>query len=119
MNGGDGCGSGRGYRGLLVLLLAASIILPAAAATTESIISVGTEGSDQWFPVVSGDRIAWVDYRGGTGEIYLYDILTGEEQRISPEGAMCEGPDIAGDRILWRVYNESTGGYDLDRKSVV
>ena len=114
MNGGDGCGSGRGYRGLLVLLLAASIILPAAAATTESIISVGTEGSDQWFPVVSGDRIAWVDYRGGTGEIYLYDILTGEEQRISPEGAMCEGPDIAGDRILWRVYNESTGGYDLD-----
>ena len=99
---------------LLLALLAASIILPAAAATAESVISVGTPDSDQWYPVVSGDRIAWLDYRGGTGEIYLYDILTGEEQRVSAAGAMCESPDLSGDRMVWRVWNDSYGGYDLD-----
>ncbi|MDD1634508.1 MAG: PKD domain-containing protein, partial [Methanomicrobiales archaeon] len=99
---------------LLLALLAAFLIPTALAGTAESIITVGTPDSDQWYPVVSGDRIAWVDYRGGTGEIYLYGILTGEEQRVSPEGAMCEGPALSGERMLWRVWNDSYGGYDLD-----
>jgi beta propeller repeat protein len=107
--------TGRWIRILLVLaLLAASIPVLVAAATTESIISVGSEDSDQWYPVISGDRITWLDTRGGTGEIYLYDILTGVEQRVSAAGAMCETPDISGDHMVWRVWNESYGGYDLD-----
>ncbi|MDD1654263.1 MAG: PKD domain-containing protein [Methanomicrobiales archaeon] len=99
---------------LLVAFLAACLITPVLAGTTESIISVGTPDSDQLVPVISGDRLAWVDYRGGTGEIYLYHILTGEEQQVSPEGDMCDSPDISGDWMVWRVYNESSGGYDLD-----
>ena len=107
--------TGRWIRILLVLaLLAASIPSLVAAATTESIISVGTEDSDQWYPVISGDRITWLDTRGGTGEIYLYDILTGIEQRVSAAGAMCESPDLSGDHMVWRVWNDSYGGYDLD-----
>ncbi len=55
-------------------------------------------------PDVSGDRIVWDDYRNGNSDIYMYDISTEIETRITTNTANQYGPAISGDRIAWMDY---------------
>lgn len=54
-------------------------------------------------PAISGDRIAWLDFRRSfDGDIYMYDLVTQMERPIAVEpGTHRFDPAISGDRIIW------------------
>jgi len=64
-------------------------------------------------PVISGNRIAWYDYRNGRWDIYLYDLSTKTERRITTSAAILDHNSliISVDKILWKDYRN--GYYDI------
>jgi beta propeller repeat protein len=98
---------------LLILLcfLHLPLFLPPAHAGTETLITVNTTGSDQQAPSVSGDWILWEDARAGSWDIYGYNLITGEERRITPPGAIAHDPAQSGDNVVWQDYRN--GQYDI------
>ncbi len=67
-------------------------------------------------PVIYSDRIVWQGSRnsgftGGRGDVYMYNLSTEKESRISYSGQSSSGspPAIYGDRIVWQ--NHHNGNY--------
>jgi beta propeller repeat protein len=54
-----------------------------SAQGTETLITTGTSDSAQTVPAIAGTRIVWRDGRNEDPEIYMYDISTGTETRIT------------------------------------
>ncbi len=111
---------------LLVSVLSGGLLfLPVIvlAAPTESLIS--TNISSATVPAISGDYIVWQDNRNGNDDIYLYNIITGEESRITTDLENQWNPKIYRDIIVWQdfrsgfgtpsiyAYNITTGGPEL------
>ncbi|HUU76572.1 MAG TPA: PKD domain-containing protein [Methanoregulaceae archaeon] len=87
-----------------------------SATGIESILSVATWESSEDYPAIYEDSVVWSDYRSGYTEIYLYNLTSGEEYRLSHSEMGAERPDIWGDRIVWqdwRNYNYDIYMYDL------
>lgn len=87
---------------------------------TVSIITVTSRGTDQDSAAIWEDRIVWVDRRNYEeddgvyqSDIYLYDIPTGVETRITTTPYDEVEPDIWGDLIVWQVY-----GWDDDSSEI-
>ncbi len=92
------------------VLLVVLIISPVVAGT-ESLITINTTDSDQQAPSIYGDWITWEDTRDGSWDIYVYNIVTGEEKRITPSGAIAHDPAQSNDNIVWQDYRN--GNYDI------
>lgn len=63
------------------------------------------------------NRIVWGDYRNaGTtkGDVYLYDMVTGAEQRITTNPATNYFPAIHGNLIAYRDFRNDTGSGNDD-----
>ena len=92
------------HRSLYVAWIIAATLTVAASGV---VIGAGVpapvtaDGSGQGLAAVDGDRIVWVDERHGGSDLYLYDIPTATETRITNGTAVGLWPDIAGDRIVW------------------
>ena len=89
----------------------------ASADTAESVLPTITEtrittsgsASD---PDIYNDIIAWVDYRNGNSDVYMYNISTKEEIKIPTNGsANC--PCIYGDKIVWEDDSHMRPSWDL------
>ncbi|AKB53318.1 Chitin binding protein [Methanosarcina barkeri MS] len=89
----------------------------ASADTAESVLPTITEtrittsgsASD---PDIYNDIIAWVDYRNGNNDVYMYNISTKEEIKIPTNGsANC--PCIYGDKIVWEDDSHMLPSWDL------
>jgi len=81
---------------------------------------------------ISGNYVVWTDMRHAdmsvassagsdsvyNNEIYLYDLNTGEERRITTSSQNDQVPEIDGSRIVWLRKTSNQGGdvfmYDLD-----
>lgn len=51
---------------------------------------------------ISGDRIVWVDDRGGAQKVFLFDLSAGDEIQVSPYFGVADGrPRIDGRRVVW------------------
>jgi hypothetical protein len=74
------------------------------SAETECVWEVTLLGG-RWPAAISGDRIVWQEAtvvdRTVYTDIYLYDLATQTELRITETGTAC-CPSISGDRIVWR-----------------
>ncbi|HHV25128.1 MAG TPA: cell surface protein, partial [Methanosarcina sp.] len=89
----------------LVLLLVSSI---ASAATAESVspmiteTKITTSGSAR-YPAIYGDKIVWEDRRNEyeNPNIYMYDLSTKKETKITTNESLPEFPAIYGDKIVW------------------
>jgi beta propeller repeat protein len=87
----------------------AFMILPAAG--TESLITINTSGSAQAIPAISGDWIVWADTRNGNSDIYAYNLLSGNELRLTPSNADANNPAISGNLVVWQDHR--SGNYDI------
>ena len=52
--------------------------------------------------MVSGNVVAWEDSRHGNRDIYMKDLETGVETRVSSSAADETNPDIDGGRIVYQ-----------------
>lgn len=66
--------------------------------------------SDQFYPDIFEDRIVWVDERNCMSDVYMSNLSTGNETRVSRSGLAGINPVIYGDRIVWQDWltNQST-----------
>jgi len=79
--------------------------------------------ADQLDPDIEGGRVVWQDWRDvGPGEIYFYDLETGEQRRITISTLGQYHPVISGHWIVWQDNRDSQVdiyGYDLLRNREV
>lgn len=53
------------------------------------------------FPDIYGNKIVWEEVRMRNQDVYMYDLSTGEETRITHDPASQKEAAICGDRIVW------------------
>lgn len=101
---------------LFLLVIVSTWITGIVLAGTETLITTNTSGSNQIYPAISGDWIVWADDRNDDGsgytDIYAYNVVTGTEKRITPEGSIANHPSISDNYV---VYDDgrNTNDYDI------
>jgi beta propeller repeat protein len=85
----------------LLVLLILYIPFSVTALGTETLITTGTLDSNQANPSTWGNYIVWEDHQGGNSTIVLYNVTSGEEQRISSPSVHAYSPKIQGDNVVW------------------
>ncbi len=107
---------------ILLLILFSSTV---SAATAQSASPTVTEtritthrAADR--PEIYGNTIVWQDNRSGNLDIYMYDLSTHKEKRITTDKSDQWGPDIYGNRVVWldmrksgSVPDDGFGGFDV------
>src|SRR3989344_6081919 len=78
---------------------------------------IATNYNGQVWPAIYGDKIVWVDAGGveenyDLYEIYMYDLSTNQERRITTDSYGQFFPSIYGDKIVW--FDDKSGD-DLNR----
>jgi beta propeller repeat protein len=88
---------------------------PVAQVLGSSEFPVCTASGDQDAPAIYGDIVVWQDRRGTDGDIYGYDLSTGQEFTVCTASGSQVNPAIYGDIVVWQ--DERSGlaiyGYDL------
>ena len=86
------------------------------AGCTEKRIT--TNNAKQQYPAIYGDKIVWLDFRNGKWDIYMYNLKTNTEKRITTttSGSVSNIPAINGDKIVWegRMSNKPRQIYMYD-----
>lgn len=72
----------------------------------ESLIASAAAG--QGNPSISGDRVAWVDWRDGDGDIYVKDLTTMDESIVCDRSGDQREPVLWGDYVVYSDYADST-----------
>ena len=63
--------------------------------------------------MIDGNNIIWIDARSGGEQIYLYDIITGQEKQITTAQSLKLSPVIHQDRIVWIDSRSGEDKWDL------
>ena len=93
---------------LILVLSTASGVIAKAAPFSVTETQITTSGSAER-PAIYGDVIVWQDFRNGrqvggsngTYDIYMHNLSTSKETRITPPGYAATDPSIYGDKIVW------------------
>ena len=91
-----------------------------ANVRTGDVRQLTDDGHRKWQPVVSGDTVAWIDEedeeRGN--HIFVLDLSTGEQRRITNTPRRFSGLHISGHRLVWQENGEDRHSdiyaYDLE-----
>jgi beta propeller repeat protein len=112
---------------MLFLIFTLSI---ASAATAEKApfkiteTRITTSGSAER-PAIYGNIIVWQDYRNGnngdgkfdgTYDVYMYNLSTSKETRITIPGSAATNPAIYGDKIVWS--DDRNGNFRLEKSDI-
>lgn len=84
---------------------------PAAPASTPSAIQLTDDDVSQSWPVVFGDRIAWADDRDGNADIFVLDLVSQTETRITTTPGDEGPPDLWEHRLVYA--SDRDGNYDI------
>jgi beta propeller repeat protein len=82
-----------------------------SASGTETILTPGTESSDQYNNVIYGDIVAWIDPFAGSNEVRVLDLSSGRDALVphSLPVVRRSTPSVWQDRI---VYSENKDWYN-------
>ena len=98
--------------GLLLLTILNNVAFAQGAETP-----ICTHPAGQYSPAIWGDRIVWTDYRNNAGDdnndIYMYDLSTGQEKRITTALEHQGEPAIWENRIVWSDYRNGSENVDI------
>lgn len=89
---------------MAAMLLVAPVVASAAYETTTC---VTTDLAAKKQLTMSGNTIAWVDYRDGRAEIYAYDLVTHVERRITNSPGDKKLPVLSMNRLAWLEVDTS------------
>lgn len=78
--------------------------------------AVCTNTSDQYNPVVAGNRVYWMDYRNNNWDVYVKDLDTGIETRLTSDNAHQSWPSASGGFVVWKDVRE--GDEDIYMKNM-
>ncbi|WP_440955352.1 hypothetical protein ACSAZK_17830 [Methanosarcina sp. Mfa9] len=109
-------------RNRLYPIVVALFLLPFICATASAEMAQGTETqittdeSEQFRPAICGDTIVWTDDRNGNYDIYMYNLSTSEETRITTNDVFPEDYSaIYDNKIVWTdSRNENSDIYMYD-----
>lgn len=110
------------FVGVFIIAVMA-IFLSVQPAKAGMEVQITSSLQDQKYPAISGDKIVWQEYRGGTNNIYLYNLNTQTETEISHgQGSGSYTPAIDGDKIVWVDYRHGVSNaaiymYDLSAQA--
>ena len=76
-------------------------VLASAASAAETRITTNT--ASQTNPSIWSNYIVWQDARNGGSDIYLLNMVTKVQTRIT-NGVAAENPVVSGNRIVWRDF---------------
>jgi len=94
------------FSAIMVLFLIC--VSSTVSAFTETRITLNT--ADQTSPSIWSNSIVWQDARNGGSDIYLQNLATKVQTRIT-KGVDAENPFVSGNRILWQDYRN--GNWDI------
>ena len=94
----------------IVVMKSEDIYVYNLSAETEIPVLVGQAGlrSDA---AIYGDRVVWQDGRNGNWDIYMYDLSTGKETRVTDDPGDQKEPQIYGGKIVW--HDDRNGNWDI------
>ena len=92
-----------------VFCIAAYVSIPSSLLAQGILTQITTDTLYQGFPEIYGNRIVWVDNRGGAAnsDIYMYNITTGIETQITTDIDDQSSPAVWGDKIVWTDYRNN------------
>ncbi len=79
-------------------------------------VCLTTAGSVKGSPAIDEGRMVWQDHRNGNWDIFVMDLYTEEETRVTSDPDDQTEPDICGDLVVWtdvRDGNEEIYMHDL------
>jgi beta propeller repeat protein len=84
-------------------------------------IRITEDPAHQEDPAIYGSKIVWVDKRNGNKDIFIYDIISGEEIILAGQEetgdpkyrAKQDKPDIYGDKVVWVDDGYSAGSWEI------
>lgn len=72
---------------------------------------------------IDGNHIAWIEQQGYKSYVYLFDLSTSTEKKISTSGYYPASVDLSGNTVVWGYYNCDSGPcvygikrYDISEK---
>lgn len=71
--------------------------------------AITADAAFQGSPRVSGDLVAWEDYRNGNYDIYVRDLTTDQERALATGGSIQARPAVNNDTVVW----EQSPGADV------
>jgi len=115
----------------IALILFLILVSSTASATTAqnapftiTETQITTSGSAET-PDIYGDKIVWQDYRNGNNgdgtynlsyDIYMHNLSTSKETKITTPGSAAMNPSIYGDRIVWS--DDRNGNFRLEKSDI-
>jgi len=69
---------------------------------TQKHLNVLNIADDQFSPAIYGSSVVYEDYRNGNGEIYVYNIETQNEKRLTTQAGNQTYPRIYGNNVIYR-----------------
>jgi beta propeller repeat protein len=81
----------------------------------------GNLNPNQESPAIDGNSIVWEDTRNFTSDIFLFNIISGDETMVTEDtdDSNQMSPDISGNRIVWaddrtKGFDENYGAFTFD-----
>ncbi len=98
---------------ILLLWAVAGILISPAAAMIGYETRITSGPSQHTWPAISGDLVGYEDDRNGTVDIYLYNLSSGIEKRLTtdPSPVVHYWPKIYQDRVVW--WDNRFGNFDI------
>ena len=98
----------------IALFLLVTFAADATPNGTETLITTDTDGSNQFFPAVYGDIIAWEDQQTPYSNIYIFNVTDGVEYPAFSNSDMEQSaPSVYGSRVVWGQHDTILDTYSI------